>query len=68
MKMNDKQIENLMDNILNTLNGTTLEKPIVFEIEIEDDEDDFYDDVDESNYNPYTGTDEYESEPFDLEW
>lgn len=68
MKMNDKQIENLMDNILNTLDDTTLEKPIVFEIEIEDDEDDFYDDVDESNYNPFTGADEYESEPFDLEW
>ena len=30
--------------------------------------DDFYDDVDESNYNPFTGADEYESEPFDLEW
>lgn len=26
------------------------------------------DDVDESNYNPYTGCDEYEVEPFDEEW
>lgn len=34
----------------------------------EDDSNDIPDDVDESNYNPYTGCDEYEVEPFDEEW
>ena len=30
--------------------------------------DDIPDDVDESNYNPYMGCDDYECTPFDEEW
>ena len=37
--------------------------------EVEDeDEPDFPDDVDESNYNPYMGCDDYECTPFDEGW
>ena len=34
----------------------------------EEDDYDFPDDVDETNYNPYMGCDEYEYEPFDEGW
>lgn len=37
-------------------------------ISFEEEETYIPDDVDESNYNPYTGCDEYEVEPFDEEW
>lgn len=34
----------------------------------DDDRDDYNDDVDESNYDPYLGCDSYDCEPFDGGW